>query len=76
VPGRVVDLFQVQLDGLGQVGQGLVKRVTLAGHVDLQALRDVPVLFPVQRSGQGKRNLRHEIRIAARASAARTPAGR
>ena len=65
MPGRVVHLFQVQLDGLGQVGQGFVDRVALAGHVDLQALRDVPVFFLVQRCSQRMRHLRHGTRIAA-----------
>ena len=51
VPGWIVGLIQVQLDGRGQVGQGLVKCVPLTGHVDLQALRHIPGLFPVQRSG-------------------------
>ena len=66
MPSRIVHLFQIQLDGLGQVGQGFVNRVTLAGHVNLQALRDKPVLFLVQRCGQGTRRVRHGTRIATR----------
>jgi hypothetical protein len=38
--------------------------VALAGDVYLQALRDVPVLFLVQRGSQGVRQLRHDPRIA------------
>ena len=30
MPGRVVYLFQVQLDGLGEVGERLIDRVALA----------------------------------------------
>ena len=66
MPSRIVHLFQLQLDGLGQVGQGFVDRVTLAGHVNLQALRDKPVLFLVQRCGQGTRRVRHGTRIVTR----------
>jgi len=66
VVGRIVYLFQVQLDGLGKGRQGLVNRVTLAGHVNLQALRDVLVLFAVQRRSESTRRLWHAPRIAAR----------
>ena len=62
---EVVHLFQVQLDGLGEVGQSLIDRVPLAGHVDLQALGNVPVLFLVQRCGKGSRHVRHRCKIAA-----------
>jgi len=48
----VVRLFQVQLDGFGEVRQRLINRVPLAGNVNLQALRDVLVLFAVQRCGK------------------------
>jgi hypothetical protein len=30
LPGRVVDLFQVKLDGLGEIGECLIDRVALA----------------------------------------------
>ena len=43
---------KAQLDGLGEVRQRLVYRVPLAGNVNLQALRDVPVLFAAQRCGK------------------------
>ena len=66
MPSRIVYFFQIQLDGLGQVGQGFVNCVTLAGHVNLQALRDKPVLFLVQRCGQRTRRVRHGTRIATR----------
>lgn len=46
MPGRVVHFLQVQLDGLGEVRESPVNGVALAGEVNLQALRDVSVLFP------------------------------
>jgi hypothetical protein len=52
MPGRVVDFLQVRLNGLGEVRESLVNGVTLAGDVNLQALRDVLVLFPMQRRCQ------------------------
>ena len=66
VPGRVVYFFQVQLDRFSEVRQRIFDRVTLAGHVYLQALRDVPVFFLVQCSGQGMRQFRHALSIAIR----------
>ena len=40
MPGRILDLFQVQLDGLRKVGESLVDRPALTGHVHLKALGD------------------------------------
>ena len=60
--GRVINLAQIQLHRLGKVRHCLVDRLALAGHVNLQALRDIPVLFPVHRSGQDQW-LRHDHRL-------------
>ena len=35
VPGRIVHLFEVQLDSVCEVNEGFVDRVALAGNVDL-----------------------------------------
>jgi len=48
---------------LSEISEGLVDRRTLAGDVDLQALRDVPVLFSVHGRGKAARH-RHVSRIA------------
>ena len=39
----VLDLVEVQLDRLSEIAQRLRDRAALAGHVDLKALRHVPV---------------------------------
>lgn len=33
--GWVLDLFQVQFDGLGEVGESFVDSASLAGHIHL-----------------------------------------
>jgi hypothetical protein len=64
VPGWVIYLFQVELDGLREIDECLVNRLALAGNVDFQALRDVPVLFAVQGRGQGARRILHVPSVA------------
>jgi hypothetical protein len=65
VPDRIVYLFEVQLNSLREIRERLVDRVPLTGHINLQALRDVPVLFPVQGSCQSARNIGHAHRVTA-----------
>ena len=48
----VLDLVEVQLDRLSEIAQCLRDRAALAGHVDLKALRHVPVFFLVHGSGE------------------------
>jgi hypothetical protein len=60
--GRILNLFQVQLDSLRKVGESFVDRPALAGHVHLKALGDIPVLFSVQCRSQ---RLWHASRVAA-----------
>jgi len=48
----VFDLIEVQLDRLGEIAQGFGDRAALAGHIDLKALRHVPVLFLVHSGGE------------------------
>ena len=64
VPGWVVDLFQVEFDSLREIDKRLVNRLALAGNVNFQALRDVPILFAVQGRGQGARRLLHPPSVA------------
>lgn len=52
MPLRVIDLFEVESDSLGEVAQGLVDRTALASDVDLKTLRQVPVLFLMYGGGQ------------------------
>ncbi len=48
----VVDLVEVQFDCLGEIAQGFGDRAALACHIDLEALRHVPVLFLVYSGGE------------------------
>jgi Domain of unknown function (DUF5753) len=64
---RVVGLVEVQLNGLREVGQGLIDALPLTGYVNLEALRDIPVLLLVHRC---REDLRHVLRIPAAPSAA------
>jgi len=48
----VVDLIEVERDSLREVAQGFIDGAALAGHIDFQTLRYVPVLFPVYSRGQ------------------------
>ena len=66
MPGRIVHLFQVQLDGLGQARAAPRRACALAGHVNIQALGNVPVPFLVQRYSASSRYVRHGPRKAAR----------
>ena len=52
MPLWVIDLFEVQSDSLGEVAQGFVDRMALAGDVDLKTLRHVPVFFLMYGGGQ------------------------
>lgn len=52
MPLWVVDFIKVERDSFREVAQGFVDGVALAGHIDLQTLRYIPVLFPVYRGGQ------------------------
>lgn len=65
MPGWIVDLFQVKFDSLREIAERLVDRLALAGDVYFQALRDVPVLFPVQGRGQSAGRLLHPSSVAA-----------
>ena len=49
---RVLDLVEVQLNRLGEIAQRLRDRAALAGHIDLETLRHVPVFFLVHGSGE------------------------
>ena len=53
----VLDLVEVQLDRLGETAQRLRDRAALAGHIDLEALRHVPVFFLVYGSGEVSRRI-------------------
>lgn len=54
---RVIDLVKIEADSLGEIAQGLVDRAALAGHVDLETLRHVPVLFLMYCGGQVPRRV-------------------
>ena len=53
----VLDLVEVQLDRLGETAQRLRDRAALAGHIDLEALRHVPVFFLVYGSSEVSRRI-------------------
>jgi hypothetical protein len=52
VPLGVVDFIEVERDSFREVAQGFVDGGALAGHIDFQTLRYIPVFFPVYRGGQ------------------------
>ncbi len=54
---RALDLVEVQLDRLGEIAQRLRDRAALAGHIDLETLRHVPVFFLVHGSGEVSRRI-------------------
>ena len=51
--------FEVKLQRLLQISQGLVFALALAGNIQLQALRDVPI--PFTPNGCGERSLHNYI---------------
>ena len=53
MPLRIIHLIKVERDSLREVAQSFVDGAALAGHIDLKALRYVPVFFLVYRGGQG-----------------------
>lgn len=44
--------IEVEFEGFFEVGQGLLFGRALAGHVDLETLRDVPVAFTPDGCGE------------------------
>lgn len=44
--------FEMQFQCFFQIGQSLIFRLTLAGNIQIQALRDVPVFFFPNRDGE------------------------
>jgi len=53
----ILDLVEVQLDRLGETTQRFRDRAALAGHIDLETLRHVPVFFLVYGSGEVSRRI-------------------
>ncbi len=52
----------MKLQGLAQIGQGVVDGRTLAGYVDISRLRYVPVAF-VPYTRQGQSSIGHDSRV-------------
>ena len=52
--GRSAD-FEVDLDDVAEVGEGLLDRLTLADGLDLQAAGDIPVAIAGDHGGEMQR---------------------